>query len=443
VQEFDPTLGTIVVARGLPLSNNVPNTTWSWDGTAWTSLRNDPATYSAVATDPYHSQLVVLDTNYIVPQTVLWDGDRWTGILRPSMPGPRAARMAWDSARLRFVLFSGTVTADTWEWDGFSWLNRSPASSPPARYLHATAYHAASGTVVIFGGQDPNGTALFNDTWTWSGATWSNVTPIVGPIPPARREHRMAASSNNACLLFGGTDVLNVFSDTWTWNGSSWAPLSPQHHPPARHGHAMLLEPSGAIRTAGGVGLTGLLADSWTWNGQDWLQSTSMASPLANVELVTDPIRGSTLAVSYPGGPNRIDIDVLTSQAAQVLPYGQGCSGSLGVPVLRASGRPAIGTSSFRLHLGEVPAGSLAGVLVDVASASVPIGGCTQLLLAPATLSLGVANEARFFGYTMPIPLGTNLIGATFYVQGAAIDTGGALLGLASLTQGLQVRVGI
>jgi len=39
------------------------------------------------------------------------------------------------------------------------------ATSPPGRYWASMAYDAATGNVVLFGGQYV--TQLFDDTWTW------------------------------------------------------------------------------------------------------------------------------------------------------------------------------------------------------------------------------------------------------------------------------------
>src|SRR5436309_15253355 len=51
--------------------------------------------------------------------------------------GRQAHAMAHDSARGRVVLFggkdgSGSVLGDTWEWVGTAWVQRKPATGPPA-----------------------------------------------------------------------------------------------------------------------------------------------------------------------------------------------------------------------------------------------------------------------------------------------------------------------
>ena len=46
-----------------------------------------------------------------------------------------------------------------------AWTQQAPAAYPTAREGAAMAYDAATGTVVLFGGQ--LGTKMLDDTWTW------------------------------------------------------------------------------------------------------------------------------------------------------------------------------------------------------------------------------------------------------------------------------------
>src|SRR5215471_5263395 len=88
--------------------------------------------------------------------------------------------LAFDMVRGRTVLFGGRVVttelADTWEWDGASWTQRSPAHTPPARNFHALAHDLARARTVLFGGANAAGAALA-DTWEWDGADWKQQFP--------------------------------------------------------------------------------------------------------------------------------------------------------------------------------------------------------------------------------------------------------------------------
>ncbi len=74
--------------------------------------------------------------------------------------------MAYDAATSKVVLFGGSsgngVLGDTWTWDGSTWTQQSPTTSPPADYTGSMAYDPATGQLVLFGG-----TPLLNQTWTY------------------------------------------------------------------------------------------------------------------------------------------------------------------------------------------------------------------------------------------------------------------------------------
>ena len=77
--------------------------------------------------------------------------------------------MAYDAATGNVVLFGGfgdAALADTWAWDGTTWTNQAPATSPQAREDASMAYDATTGDMVLFGGT-VTGAQRFGDTWVW------------------------------------------------------------------------------------------------------------------------------------------------------------------------------------------------------------------------------------------------------------------------------------
>lgn len=163
-----------------------------------------------------------------------WDGTTWvdrSGVARPPLRGRHA--MAYDAARGVTVLFGGVVSPassyvaaqDTWTWDGAAWVQRTPVSFPSARVGHAMAYDAARQRVVLFGGTNGLvGGAVHADTWEWNGTTWLERTPLSGPSPAARHEHAMTHDSiSGETYLFGGVDASGTpRNDLWAWNGTRW-----------------------------------------------------------------------------------------------------------------------------------------------------------------------------------------------------------------------------
>jgi hypothetical protein len=78
------------------------------------------------------------------------------------------------------------------------------------------AYDAATGTIVLFGGEGPHG--VLSGTWTWDGSTWTRQAPATHPS--AREDAAMAYdAATHTIVLFGGSIGADV-GDTWTWNSS-------------------------------------------------------------------------------------------------------------------------------------------------------------------------------------------------------------------------------
>jgi hypothetical protein len=79
--------------------------------------------------------------------------------------------VAYDAATGNVVLFGGAnggVFNATWVWDGTTWTQQHPATSPPAQAAAAMAYDATTGTVVLFSGDGSKG--LLGGTWTWGSS---------------------------------------------------------------------------------------------------------------------------------------------------------------------------------------------------------------------------------------------------------------------------------
>jgi len=127
--------------------------------------------------------------------------------------------MAYDRATGTVVLFGGEDRysfGDTWTWDGSTWTKQHPATSPSARELASMAYDAATRTVVLFGGG--RFSQRLGGTWTWDGSTWTKQHPATSP--PARNDASMAYhAGTGTAVLFGGveSDGTGVYNDTWTW----------------------------------------------------------------------------------------------------------------------------------------------------------------------------------------------------------------------------------
>jgi hypothetical protein len=287
---YDRANGTVVLFGGAGRTGFVGDT-WTWNGTTWT--QQHPATHPsrrmnmAMAYDAGTGTVVLFGgagvsgtagCDPICNDTWTWNGTTWTQQHPTTSPSPRqvgpgTGAMAYDAAKGNVVLFGGYSESnqplgDTWTWNGTTWTQRQPATSPPARIASAMAYDAATGTVVLFGGADfvNNIEHYVGGTWTWDGTTWTKQHPVTSPS--ARAAMVMAYDpATGAVVLFGGGNSNGQLGNTWTWDGTTWTIQHPATSPSAREDASMAYDP--ATRTevlfSGFDGQLSNPRDTWTW----------------------------------------------------------------------------------------------------------------------------------------------------------------------------------
>ncbi|MGH2589120.1 MAG: PKD domain-containing protein, partial [Dehalococcoidia bacterium] len=260
--------------------------TWTWDGSTWTqqSPANAPSSrYGAsIAYHPSSQRLILfggVDCNgpdcVDSSDTWAWDGSTWTQLFPQTSPAERSdASLVYDADRSVLVLFGGQDTGgailnDTWIWNGTNWVEQGPATSPTARFGAGMAFDVARGVTVLFGGSDSSASNL-GDTWTWDGSTWTLQNPATSPTPRGLGG-MVYDSSRNVTVLFGGvTNGNQALGDTWIWNGSTWSQQSPATSPSPRYGSGIAFNTTSNL-TVLFSGTNGA-ADTWVWNGSAWQQ---------------------------------------------------------------------------------------------------------------------------------------------------------------------------
>ncbi|MCK6456017.1 MAG: chitobiase/beta-hexosaminidase C-terminal domain-containing protein [Phycisphaerae bacterium] len=212
-----------------------------------------------------------------------WNGTTWVQRSPPISPSARTGHsMAYDSSRGMTMLFGGGDGNDTWEWNGSGWIQRSTLAAPRGRNYHSMAYDAARGVMVLFGGAYyDDGTQYLADTWEWNGTNWAQRT--APSSPPARRLHAMCYdSTRGVSVLFGGDAGNTVWGDTWEWNGTTWTQRSSATSPPSRAQHGMAYDSSRRVSVlfGGWNGSNGSrFSDTWEWNGLDWVERMPITAP--------------------------------------------------------------------------------------------------------------------------------------------------------------------
>ena len=232
-EAYDAATGTVVLFGGTNGGGTYLADTWTWNGTTWT--QQSPATVptarqsTVMAYNPVNQTVLMFGGlgvgNVNLNDTWIWNGSNWTQQSPATSPGIRfAASLAFDPATNHMLLFGGRTGAslgDTWSWDGTTWTKLSPAASPSVRNSAAMAYDPGTGNVVLFGGNSGVGNLTYNDTWTWNGTTWTQLSPTTSPS--VRLAATMAYDANVAGLILFSGKALSTGRST-TIRGSGMGP---------------------------------------------------------------------------------------------------------------------------------------------------------------------------------------------------------------------------
>jgi hypothetical protein len=200
------------------------NDTWEYDGSDWTQVitANVPPMKGSMVYDSCRQQIVLYAAQFPYAGWVWeYDGHDWQEVGGHQVGYRPATAMAFDRGRCRTVLFGGLdrypgiAHNDTWEYDGENWVEVAVSNRPPARGRHELAYDPTLGKIVLFGGVHPaeKGT-LFADTWEYNGYNWVETTPAISP--PAEMDHILVYDGNNQQVLFFGGFANH---ETWFYRG--------------------------------------------------------------------------------------------------------------------------------------------------------------------------------------------------------------------------------
>jgi hypothetical protein len=234
--------------------------------------------------------VLLITTSLIVPGSALAGPPRqtlaWTQHVGSGPPARNAAMMVYDAALGEDVLFGGVLTDpgeheiynDTWTYNGTTWTQQNPATSPPAAYFSSMAYDAALGVVVLYINDN-------SQTWTYNGTTWTQQFPADNPGDVNGPSMDYDAALGEIVLITQPADSTPTATDqTWTYNGSNWVQQDPSVSPPYSADFELSYDPGiGQMVLFGGYGnMNGnALKTTWTYNGVTWAQPAPATSPPA------------------------------------------------------------------------------------------------------------------------------------------------------------------
>jgi N-acetylneuraminic acid mutarotase len=244
------------------------------------------------------------DTWAYDPATKTWADKKPAG----TVPSARSSfSMVYDELNQRIILFGGWSKAtsahlnDTWAYDPATntWTDLKPTGDvPTARGSQAMAYDQVEGKVVLFGGTDSS--AYFNDTYVYDYPTnaWTKVT-AAGEVPPLRAGARMEYDpTSGVVVLFGGWDGTAYYNDTWTFATatSTWTALNITGGPSARDSHSLIYDAASnkLILFGGFVGGTDVAQDTWSFGVSDEIPTETTTLPPTGETTTTDLTSGAT-----------------------------------------------------------------------------------------------------------------------------------------------------
>jgi len=357
-----------------------------------------------MAYDPATNQLILFGGDGASNDTWTWNGTTWTQLSSAtSPPGRQHASMAYDPGTDQLVLFgglgaTGNFLNDTWTWNGTTWTEQSPSTSPSARYGQSMAYDTGTNQLILFGGFEPGVIlANSNDTWSWNGTTWMQLSPVSSP--PGRYYASMAYdSATSQLLLFGGCCENSIYvGDTWTWNGTTWTDLSPGYSPPARELGLLAYDPAvnqlvlfGGVGNDG-VGLDAIVDDTWTWSGSTW---TEQAVNGGGVEpylasMTYDPGTGQLVVFGGVRGIHTLN-ETWAGTVSDTVTIGPFSIGSVTVSTALQQQVVALANTINTLHSTEV-------TLTGYQNGGPPFGGALQ---RARNIDTALKNGLANLGYT-------------------------------------------
>jgi hypothetical protein len=273
---YDATAEVVILIGGSDGTAVLPADTWAWDGATWTDVTpavKPPGRFDAAfAADPGRGQLVLfggVGADGPVADTWIWEAGTWRDAAPPTAPPPRySPTLAREAAGGRLLLFGGgdggkptEAFAETWAWDGTTWTELAPATSPPARDRHALVDDPEADTILTYGGVGADGFER-SDTWLWDGATWLQRVVVTSPGP--RHAYALVADrAHRRVLLFGGRTGVAFDGTTWAWDATTWTEVALGGGPAGRQQSALAYDAARGQVVMYGGHAGPLLADTW------------------------------------------------------------------------------------------------------------------------------------------------------------------------------------
>ncbi len=366
------------------------------------------------------------------PRTLEWDG---FALVEVPVAGPSVGVTGFALSAGLGGPGGGVIgvadNGSTWTFAGTQWTQLAVAGPSPRGYA-ALATDTARGVVVLFGGADSAGER--DDTWEWNGASWTNV-PVAGPSPRAAASAAFEPTAGRV-VLYGGGSGQSFLSDTWAYTVAGWTQIDSGSLPAEFGQLAWSPERQRVVlarTTNGGFGPQA----TFELVGNAWSPLLPPEPGRELLRLATDP-NGHVVGF---GGPDPLDVALLTGSPAVIALAGSGCSAQPVAPRLALHDRARPG-NVLRCELIGAEPNAIALFAGSHAFATSAIGPCLLHLQQPAVLAVTGTNAVGQATLPIGVPAVAALVGVPIGLQVAAAETGGPIGGALALSDALRIVIG-
>ncbi len=287
-----PTPLPVGFVKPVGYNNAVSDETWTWNGNRWNLLHppTSPSarSFPAMAYDPHLQQVILLGGG--APNSDpgrhdmwAWDGTTWIQLHPGSLPTIERPGLVLDRD-LSAVIGLGPDAAGhgfgVWQWTGSDWTYTATVGGPSVRFGFSFAYDLDQHADVLAAGyfsMGPDGGA--RETWLLRQGTWS-LAPAGSVGPATYATAAFDEARHQLVLLAAGECAPSDWADeTWTWTGDTWTRHYPVHRPPGElSSESMAYDVvSGRVLVFGGKSdelQSNVTNQTWVWDGTDWVRLT-------------------------------------------------------------------------------------------------------------------------------------------------------------------------
>jgi hypothetical protein len=308
------------------------------------------------------------------------------------------------------------------------------------------AYDPRTLRTILFGGHDWQRTAgAFDDTWSWDGATWTQLAPTTSP--PGMSGHRLVFDHNlGGVVLLGNAGGQ---AQLWQWTGTDWLQLKTTTTPT----YTWML--AAAFDEARRRLVVYSSPDTWEFDGVDWQRRLTSGGPdVLHAPAFYDHVRQQiAVFAGAPAGNRATPIDLTrvygADNPASYAVFGSGCAGAGGTPSL--SGTPPWLGEGFTLTVNNLPTSGSTFCYLGLSKQRwgalslpfdlAPLGASGCLLSTDPLLLVPMTNNGGTASFVATVPGSPSTLGAVFYNQAWAADATANSLGI-TVSNGGEGKLG-